>query len=88
MVYAPGYNSIWELQGGDFRSLLTYSSMKTYLLGKLDTMFVSRLLAQKRADSSLPKLILDCRFMREFSVAIQNKFAKFGSLLLLEKTAV
>uniref|UniRef100_A0A7I4XYL9 Protein C56G2.3 n=2 Tax=Haemonchus contortus TaxID=6289 RepID=A0A7I4XYL9_HAECO len=63
MVYAPGFNTLVELRGQDFR-------------GVIDRMYGSRLLSLQRCEEELPKLIVDCRFLTEFSIAVQSTFVK------------
>ncbi|WKX88907.1 hypothetical protein Q1695_008500 [Nippostrongylus brasiliensis] len=63
MVYAPGFHTLLELRGQEFR-------------GDIDNIYGSRLLSLQRCDEELPKLLVDCRFMSEYSSAVQSKFAK------------
>ncbi|EPB76450.1 hypothetical protein ANCCEY_04434 [Ancylostoma ceylanicum] len=63
MVYAPGFHSLLELRGQEFREVI-------------DNMYGSRLLSMRRCDENLPKLVVDCRFLSEFSVAVQSTFAR------------
>ncbi|KAK6058426.1 hypothetical protein COOONC_04003 [Cooperia oncophora] len=63
MVYAPGFNALIELRGQEFRRTI-------------DRLYGSRLLALQRCEEELPKLVIDCRFLTDFSVAIQSTFAK------------
>ncbi|RCN38698.1 hypothetical protein ANCCAN_15384 [Ancylostoma caninum] len=63
MVYAPGFHSLLELRGQEFREVI-------------DHMYGSRLLSMRRCDENLPKLVVDCRFLSEFSVAVQSTFAR------------
>ncbi|KHJ75113.1 hypothetical protein OESDEN_25271 [Oesophagostomum dentatum] len=45
-------------------------------LGIIDRVYGSRLLSMKRCGENLPKLVVDCRFLTEFSVAVQSSFAR------------
>ncbi|KIH59665.1 hypothetical protein ANCDUO_10093 [Ancylostoma duodenale] len=63
MVYAPGFHSLLELRGQEFREVI-------------DHIYGSRLLSMRRCGEDLPKLVVDCRFLSEFSVAVQSTFAR------------
>ncbi|KJH48268.1 hypothetical protein DICVIV_05630 [Dictyocaulus viviparus] len=60
IVYAPGFNNFIELRGQDFRNRI----------------YGSRILSLERCDELLPTLIVDCRFLTEYSVVIQSKFVR------------
>ncbi|VDM69927.1 unnamed protein product [Strongylus vulgaris] len=59
MVYAPGFNSLVELHGQEFRKAI-------------DHVYGSRIIAMKRCDESLPKLVVDCRFLSEFTTYVRQ----------------
>ncbi|KAJ1361701.1 hypothetical protein KIN20_021026 [Parelaphostrongylus tenuis] len=63
MSSPPDSNSFIELRGQDFRR-------------DIDRMYGSRLLSLERSDEMLPKLVIDCRFLTEYSAAVQSAFAR------------
>lgn len=63
IVYAPGFNSLIELRGQTFRRMI-------------DKVYGSRLLSSQRSEEDLPKLVVDCRFLSEYSAAVQSSFAR------------
>uniref|UniRef100_A0A1I7WZV6 SAM-dependent MTase TRM10-type domain-containing protein n=1 Tax=Heterorhabditis bacteriophora TaxID=37862 RepID=A0A1I7WZV6_HETBA len=63
MVYAPGFHQLIDIRGQEFRK-------------HIDRLYGSRLLSADVCFEHLPKLIVDCRFIRDFSVSMQWNYTK------------
>ncbi|VDK43498.1 unnamed protein product [Anisakis simplex] len=63
MVYAPGYHTYFDIRGQYFRRLV-------------DSMYGCRVLAAMQCGEMPPQLIIDCRFLDQFSDNYQIKFLR------------
>ncbi|KAE9417297.1 hypothetical protein Angca_001682, partial [Angiostrongylus cantonensis] len=63
VVYAARSYNFIELRGQDFRRVI-------------DRVYGNRLLSLERCNEMLPKLVIDCRFLAEFSATVQSAFAR------------
>uniref|UniRef100_A0A915CFB8 SAM-dependent MTase TRM10-type domain-containing protein n=2 Tax=Parascaris univalens TaxID=6257 RepID=A0A915CFB8_PARUN len=63
MVYAPRFHTYFDIRGSFFRRLI-------------DCMYGCRLLAAERCDELPPRLIIDCRFLHQFSDNYQSRFIR------------